>query len=150
LTERKMKLEPNRGRGGTYVLVFHLRVPVENKLGDFSGRYCYVGSAMGPGGLRARVARHLRQGKPLQWHIDYLTSSEGFRPVSVYATPDVPECRVAQGLSRLFTGHPRFGCSDCKCPTHLFLIDEVPRLEALMRELGFDKLDLSGFSSGHG
>ena len=35
----------------------------------------YVGSAMGPGGLPARIKRHLvKSGKKLYWHIDYLTS----------------------------------------------------------------------------
>lgn len=145
----RMNLAWNRGRGGTYVLVFDLGAPVENKLGVFSGRYCYVGSAMGPGGLRARLARHLRKAKPLQWHIDSLTSSEGFRPISVYAASGVPECRVALGLSSQFDGHPRFGCSDCKCPTHLFLIEDLRRLEAMMKKLGFDELDPSSFSSGH-
>ena len=40
-----------------------------------AGQYAYVGSAHGPGGLRARVGRHLRTEKSLQWHIDYLTAA---------------------------------------------------------------------------
>ncbi|MFO8145391.1 MAG: DUF123 domain-containing protein, partial [Candidatus Syntrophosphaera sp.] len=31
-----------------------------------------VGSARGPGGLAARIARHQREPKPRHWHIDYL------------------------------------------------------------------------------
>ena len=38
-----------------------------------AGRYLYCGSAKGPGGLRARLARHMRHGKSVHWHIDQLT-----------------------------------------------------------------------------
>jgi Uri superfamily endonuclease len=38
-----------------------------------AGRYFYCGSAKGPGGLRGRLARHMRRGKPVHWHIDQLT-----------------------------------------------------------------------------
>lgn len=147
MTGTKMNLA--RDRGGTYVLVFDLGQPVENRLGSFLGRYCYVGSARGPGGLHARVARHLRKAKPLQWHIDLLTSSEGFRPIRGYAASDVAECRVALELSSQFTGHPGFGCSDCRCATHLFHIEDLPHLEAILKKLRFRKLDLSPFSYGH-
>ncbi len=37
------------------------------------GRYFYCGSANGPGGLRSRLARHMRRGKSVHWHIDQLT-----------------------------------------------------------------------------
>jgi len=48
------------------------------------GLYLYVGSARGPGGLRARIRRHLRRYKPKRWHIDYLTGSSSFRLVGVF------------------------------------------------------------------
>ncbi len=38
-----------------------------------AGRYFYCGSANGPGGLRSRLARHMRRGKSVHWHIDQLT-----------------------------------------------------------------------------
>ncbi|MFQ6019018.1 MAG: DUF123 domain-containing protein, partial [Kiloniellaceae bacterium] len=37
------------------------------------GRYLYGGSAWGPGGIRARVARHVCDDKRLRWHVDHLT-----------------------------------------------------------------------------
>jgi len=37
------------------------------------GRYLYCGSAKGPGGLKARLARHMRRGKSVHWHVDQLT-----------------------------------------------------------------------------
>jgi len=48
------------------------------------GLYLYVGSARGPGGLRARVGRHLRRDKSKKWHIDYLTASDSFNLVGVF------------------------------------------------------------------
>ena len=66
---------------GTYVLVIDLSEPVAVSIcGKPSallapGRYLYCGSAKGPGGLRARLARHMRHGKPIHWHIDRLTEA---------------------------------------------------------------------------
>jgi Uri superfamily endonuclease len=37
------------------------------------GHYLYCGSANGPGGLKSRLARHMRKGKSVHWHIDQLT-----------------------------------------------------------------------------
>ena len=36
------------------------------------GYYVYVGSALGAGGVLARVSRHCREPKSKHWHIDYL------------------------------------------------------------------------------
>src|SRR6266540_676456 len=64
---------------GAYVLVVDLSRPLTVKLAGRPpaslrpGRYLYCGSAKGPGGLQARVARHMRRGKAVRWHIDRLT-----------------------------------------------------------------------------
>jgi len=45
------------------------------RLGSFNiipGFYAYVGSAFGPGGLRARIRHHLESVAQPHWHIDYL------------------------------------------------------------------------------
>ena len=45
------------------------------KLGCFSfpaGKYIYTGSAMGPGGIQARLLRHQKIIKKKHWHIDFL------------------------------------------------------------------------------
>ena len=34
-----------------------------------AGRYLYCGSAKGPGGLKARLSRHMRHGKSVRWHL---------------------------------------------------------------------------------
>jgi len=62
---------------GTYALVLRFSKRLEiivGKLGVLSvqaGYYVYVGSALGPGGLAARVGRHCRREKALRWHVDY-------------------------------------------------------------------------------
>jgi Uri superfamily endonuclease len=95
------------------------------------GWYVYCGSAQGPGGL-ARVRRHVRvfQKGVLSptWHIDYLLSSPAFHLEAVVCIPGrdpETECHVASRLS----GNPcqGFGCSDCRCQSHLFFYLENPR-----------------------
>jgi Uri superfamily endonuclease len=123
---------------GTYVLILHLSRSAEDirigRLGQFrfpSGWYAYVGSARGPGGLAARLARHLRQAKPLHWHIDYLRAQ--VQPVKVwYATgTQKRECAWARALSGLPGASlpvPGFGASDCPCSAHLIYFAKPPGL----------------------
>jgi Uri superfamily endonuclease len=94
-----------------------------------AGWYAYAGSAHGPGGIAARVRRHLRAAKRLHWHIDYLRAVAN--PVEVwYATdPERWECRWAEALSTLpgvSTPASGFGASDCCCVTHLFRLPALP------------------------
>jgi histidyl-tRNA synthetase len=83
---------------GAYVLMVELTAPLDfvfaGKPAHLApGAYFYCGSARGPGGLAARVGRHLRG----------------------------DECALARGLSHLPTPLPGFGASDCKtCRSHLF------------------------------
>ena len=86
-----------------------------------AGRYIYCGSAYGPGGIKARVARHLRQDKSLRWHVDRLTL--GGRVSQVAALIGGSECTLMAGLCALpGVSVPvlNFGSSDCRtCPAHL-------------------------------
>jgi Uri superfamily endonuclease len=85
------------------------------------GRYAYCGSAYGPGGLRARLRRHLKREKALHWHVDHLTAAG--RIFALGLAPGGRECTLVEGLSR----HPDvevplagFGSSDCaSCRAHL-------------------------------
>jgi hypothetical protein len=64
---------------GAYVLLIGLAAPVEVALSGkpgatlCAGRYLYCGSAKGPGGIRARLARHMNIEKSIRWHVDRLT-----------------------------------------------------------------------------
>ena len=114
--------------GGTYILLIPLAAPLTVQVGrlgriDFAaGLYAYIGSAQGPGGLRARVGRHLRHDKPLRWHIDYLTTAAPAAEVWFDVSPARLECVWAQAFAALPGVRlpvPGFGASDCACSTHL-------------------------------
>ena len=89
-----------------------------------AGWYIYAGSARGPGGIRARLARHMRQDKAVHWHIDQVTIRNGTR-VWAAPFPDRTECHLVSDLTasgRFVATHPGFGSSDCKlCPAHLLM-----------------------------
>jgi Uri superfamily endonuclease len=132
-------------RSGTYALLLRLErdcALTVGRLGRFrfpAGMYVYVGSARGPGGLSARVARHLRSPKPLRWHIDYLRPYA--RPVSAwFAEGDRrQECAWATVLTRLpgaVVPAPGFGASDCRCPAHLIALPVLPDPGILARAVG--------------
>lgn len=121
---------------GTYVLILRSRDRGTTRIGSLGrldvrpGFYVYVGSAFGPGGLRARLSRHLLGTSKPHWHIDYLRRRA--EPVAVWFQPDsLPrEHRWAKILSRLPGIEPayrRFGASDCRCETHLFFSEVRPR-----------------------
>ncbi len=121
---------------GSYALFLWLpkntriRVGASGEAQFSAGYYIYLGSGRGPGGVRARLGRHLRGGTKMHWHIDYLRA---VAQISAYAylideamgTIENPvECLWAQVLAKHphysvpFTG---FGASDCRsgCPAHL-------------------------------
>jgi Uri superfamily endonuclease len=115
---------------GIYLLL--IRVEEEAKIclkGDRRwlippGNYFYAGSAKGPGGLKARIARHLKRGKRFHWHIDFLLASPGSKITHViYAEANVPECALVSLLEKAGCMHviEGFGSSDCKsgCVSHL-------------------------------
>ncbi len=106
------------------------------RLGRFNfppGDYIYIGSAHGPGGLRARLGRHFRGSSKTHWHIDYLRSAVqvsgySYQTSAVYsqsAPRSLPtECNWSQKLAALPEAGlpvPCFGASDCRsgCAAHL-------------------------------
>jgi len=132
------------GLPGTYALLLHLDAPVPltvGRLGSFTfpaGDYVYIGSARGPGGLRARVRRHARAGKRHHWHIDHLLGHARLAAVHAVVDADRRECAWAAALSRLPGAEviaPRFGASDCRCPTHLVHFRQGITIERLRQLL---------------
>ncbi len=117
------------GEPGAYILLVRLLVPAPLP-GRFAGRqppllapgvYAYCGSARGPGGLRARLARHLRRDKTKRWHIDWLTTVA--EDIAALAIPGGDECALRAALAdEPGATHPvpGFGSTDCRmCPSHL-------------------------------
>ena len=120
---------------GVYAL--HLKLVHTNhfrvgKLGEFifpPGDYVYIGSAMGPGGLQARLNRHLSgDGRP-HWHIDWIRAVTEVIGYCYLMSESSLECRWSQVLAAdpgASIPVPRFGASDCrsksgKCAAHLIL-----------------------------
>ena len=122
-------------RAGTYVLVLHLAQPARLRIGklgrfDFpAGWYLYVGSARGPGGLAARVGRHLRSSPKPHWHIDYLRRAASVEEVWWQAGKARRECAWSQAIGARPGAEiiaPGFGASDCECETHLWQVKRKP------------------------
>ncbi|MCP5154169.1 MAG: GIY-YIG nuclease family protein [Ectothiorhodospiraceae bacterium] len=93
------------------------------------GYYVYIGSAFGPGGVRARLSRHWHGGAVRRWHVDYLRAAT--IPVAAwcsYASIRL-EHRWACALETAgrFVPIAGFGCSDCDCRTHLYFCARSPR-----------------------
>jgi len=123
-------------RKGSYILILDMpetRIKV-GALGllDFKeGTYCYVGSAMN--GLDQRIGRHLSKNKKIRWHIDFLTIECSTIEAYESESPEITECGLGDivinnGGIPVFKG---FGCSDCGCGTHLFLLPESAREKLL-------------------
>lgn len=119
---------------GTYVLLLHLRQRAPIQIGRLGliifqrGWYAYVGSAFGAGGLAARLGRHLQPHKKPHWHLDYLRALAEPRHIWLNTATTPLEhtwaAALAAGGARPIPG---FGCSDCRCPSHLFYYRTAPR-----------------------
>lgn len=144
LGQQGVGLDQLTSQPGTYALLLpsdERRALQVGRLGSIKldvGLYIYVGSALGAGGLRSRIQRHLRPRKKLHWHIDYL--AQVIRPVSilwVYSDRRV-EHAWARALSRASeAGIPihGFGASDCRCLSHLLFFPGTPDMHRIRERL---------------
>jgi len=132
---------------GFYALELRLTHPAQLRIGQLGEQlfpadvYIYAGSALGPGGLRARLGRHLQaKEKRTHWHIDYLGQAARVEALAyIIVSPDkfhisrsaepgpdaIPiECLWSQALARMPGASipvSGFGASDCcsGCRAHL-------------------------------
>ena len=137
---------------GTYILFLRMRADRILRVGRIGelpfrrGFHAYIGSALGPGGLAARIGHHLRvPGRP-HWHLDYLRPF--VEPAMLwYAESAVRfEHQWALLLASSFaesTPTPGFGCSDCRCPSHLLHFPRIPAMRDFLRR--FTRRSRSGF-----
>lgn len=126
---------------GTYVLELGCRRAAEIRIGRRlsmriqSGVYLYVGSALGPGGVRARVTHHARVAAAPRWHIDYLRRHAKLSRIWCAYDLDRHECDWATALQ--FGGGdialPHFGASDCRCGGHLLFAPSRAAAERIVR-----------------
>lgn len=132
-------------RPGTYALILRARRSVPTlqvgRCGTLRvqpGWYVYIGSAFGPGGVRARLRHHCRVSATPRWHIDYLRRAA--EPETVWYTydPQPREHSWAGSVGRLRSACvplPGFGASDCSCLTHLFFFSRLPRVSVFRRRV---------------
>ncbi|MDH5748921.1 MAG: GIY-YIG nuclease family protein [Rhodospirillales bacterium] len=112
---------------GAYGLILTLVKPLRFK-GHLlaAATYLYAGSARGPGGLRARIGRHLKEDKKIHWHVDRLTDVA--RVGAVYALVGGDECEIVETALKIkgvSAPVPGFGSSDCRiCPAHLLRLPD--------------------------
>ena len=140
---------------GTYALLLVLDKEIAitvGKLASFSfpsGYYLYVGSALG--GLPSRVRRHIRGGKKLHWHIDYLRQEAKVVEVWFMVSDERLECRWYQAAAAMPQAQvllAGFGSSGCGCQSHLVFFSSAPSFEAFRRQLGEKGRDLRKMSPG--
>jgi Uri superfamily endonuclease len=124
-------------RPGVYALFCQLdretRIEV-GRLGPLRlrpGLYAYVGSALGPGGLRARLEHHSRLAAAPRWHIDYLRRHAAVERIWFRYGTEKVECAWASAMLAMGGAvlAPGFGSSDCRCRSHLFWFERMPALE---------------------
>lgn len=111
---------------GSYCLIINIKKDTEIKIGkklgiiNFKkGCYVYVGSAMNS--LESRVKRHLSDNKKKHWHVDYLLLNKNSDIEKVYTkeSGEKLECEIAKKIIENEESIADFGCSDCKCHSHL-------------------------------
>jgi Uri superfamily endonuclease len=128
---------------GTYALLFFAASASDlqaGRLGQLSlspGWYVYCGSALGTGGLKARLSRHLRPALQ-HWHIDYLkpcTTAGAIWYVLDSHRHEHDWARAFLSLPEARLPFPRFGASDCRCPAHLIYFQSPPEPSAFNERL---------------
>ncbi len=125
-------------RAGIYHLVLSLPRARRLRAGSLglksypSGYYVYTGSA--GRGLAMRILRHLRKEKTRHWHIDWLTQVARIEEIWVDIRPKSRECEChgrVLALPGAGTLIPKFGSSDCRCPSHLAYFQRRPKLRGV-------------------
>jgi Uri superfamily endonuclease len=115
---------------GSYCLIIHVKKDCRIKIGakgmiEFDeGYHVYVGSALN--GLNKRISRHISKDKKKHWHMDYLSLNKNVEIIQViYTNCDKKiECNISQNINENTDKYIEdFGCSDCKCMSHLYYFD---------------------------
>ena len=144
LAEKRLMLAAVEPQPGTYALVLSAKangLVHVGRLGSLrlqSGFYLYVGSALGSGGIRARLTHHLKTASRPHWHIDYLRLHTTLEEVWYCHDRASWEHQWARhlgtqpGVSIPLAG---FGASDCHCKSHLYFFRSRPFRNAFVRSL---------------
>jgi Uri superfamily endonuclease len=136
-------MQPPQSVPGIYTLVLHLIDELEISVGSLgkisfaAGYYSYTGSGRGPGGLK-RVQRHLQVLAGIKttkrWHIDYLLPYTSIQEVFITPTKVDLECQIASSIGKQLASIKGFGCSDCRCQSHLHYAKDSERMLQAVRQ----------------
>ncbi len=130
---------------GTYCLCINVEEDIKIRVGALGeiifqkGSYIYVGSALNS--LIPRLDRHLKHSRGehdvTHWHIDYLLREPLVSMDSIYMNDNGEklECAMAAQVAGHGKSVPRFGCSDCKCVSHLYGVESF----AFLKKMGLKK-----------
>ena len=131
-------------QSGVYALIVHLsscrRIRI-GKLGTYNfsnGFYIYVGSAFGPGGIKARIKHHSRKSLHPHWHLDYLRRIATVKEVWYAKTEIRLEHHWADAAAKMPKANipvKGFGSSDCRCISHLFYVPKKPSVRYFKEKL---------------
>lgn len=102
------------------------------------GWYLYVGSAFGPGGLRARLAHHAKKAAKPHWHIDYLRLRTQLAEVWWLADSRRLEEQWVESVLSIRGARlpvPGFGASDSQQLSHLIWFRLKPGARTFFRRL---------------
>jgi Uri superfamily endonuclease len=128
---------------GCYILIIGLKTSQKIQIGKIGklffkkGFYVYVGSSMN--NLEKRINRHLSKEKKFHWHIDYLLEKAEILEVYLKENTIKEECRIAQILNEKLENIAGFGCSDCRCSSHLFYASDK-NIGGILLSLDFKKV----------
>jgi Uri superfamily endonuclease len=136
-----MVLEP---KPGTYALILSCSTTIRVQIGRLGtmrlqpGYYVYLGSALGAGGLRARIAHHHKLSLRPHWHIDYLRAHTRFH--GIWFSYDARRrehqwARVVRTMRDARAPLLEFGASDCNCRSHLYFFKRCPSRTRFQRAL---------------
>ncbi len=137
---------------GAYALILHatatgpITVGRRGEMLVVPGYYFYVGSALGPGGLAARLRHHESAVRKPHWHIDYLRQAAHVVDIWYAIGAERHEhvwASVLEHMAGATIPMRGFGASDCTCTAHLFHFADVPSFASFQR-------DLAAFTPGAG
>jgi sugar fermentation stimulation protein A len=114
----------------------NIRVGALGSIEFAAGYYLYCGSARRA--LSARLRRHTLRRKKKRWHIDYLTCRRRVtvEAMDVFPLDRLTECQLNARASKLPDAIQvrGFGCSDCRCFSHLTFVGDRPPGPDMVKE----------------
>ena len=136
---------------GTYLLNFYSEQRASvwvGRLGKLDldiGYYIYIGSAFGPGGVRARVRHHHRISQKPHWHLDYIRPSLSLQAVWYSLDAIRYEHEWANILYSALNMHVplvSLGATDCRCQSHFFYARSKPDRSSIINALNKNNTNL--------